>query len=201
MRPEPVRVVGDALAVIDPATNRVTASYPVGATPSSASVGAGAVWTVSADAKTISRTDLRDRTTRPFGTGSIPLEVAATPDALWLLAADAAEANGPFAGSPALLSRIDPDTGGVSQSTPMTPRAGLGLRLPPGLVAVSREAVWGSAAKGGCCGSIGSPAPRGRRRGSRRFSLRQARIRSGWSPRPGPSGNRTSSGSTRTTAA
>ena len=148
VRPEPVRVVGDALAVIDPATNRVTASYPVGATPSSASVGAGAVWTVSADAKTISRTDLRDRTTRPFGTGSIPLEVAATPDALWLLAADAAEANGPFAGSPALLSRIDPDTGGVSQSTPMTPRAGLGLRLPPGLVAVSREAVWAIGRKG-----------------------------------------------------
>ena len=166
VRPESVRVVGDALAVFDPATNRVTASYPVGATPISASVGGGAAWTVSADAQTISRIDLRDRTTRTFGTGSIPLEVAAASDALWLLAADAAEANGPFAGSPALLSRIDPGTAGVVAEHADGPARGPGTAptRPASSPSVARR-CGPSAATAGCCGSIGGPAPRGRCRG------------------------------------
>ena len=163
VRPESVRVAGDALAVIDPATNRVTASYPVGATPISASVGGGAAWTVSADAQTISRIDLRDRTTRTFGTGSIPLEVAAASDALWLLAADAAGANGPFAGSPALLSRIDPEYGRCRAEHGAGPARGAG-NPPPTRPhrGRSRFGVDDRPQTAGCCKPIGAPAPRGR---------------------------------------
>ena len=137
-----VRVGGDSLAVIDPATNRVVASYPVGATPISASVGGGAAWTVSADAQTVSRIDLRDHATRTFATGSIPLELAAGGDALWLLAASGAEADGPFAGSAAELTRINPAAATVVARTPLAPHSGPGLRLPPGLIALSAQAVW-----------------------------------------------------------
>ena len=143
-----VPVGHDSIAVIDPATDLVVASYPVGATPISVSVGGGAAWAVSADAQTVSRIDLHKRTTRFFATGSVPLELAAGADALWLLAASGAEADGPFAGSPSELTRIDPVSATVVGRTRMTPRDGPGARLPPGLIALAPDAVWTIARNG-----------------------------------------------------
>jgi hypothetical protein len=64
----PASVPGDSLAAIDPGTNRVVAEFPVGDTPTSVSVGAGAAWTLSADEQTVSRVDPQTETVKTFAT-------------------------------------------------------------------------------------------------------------------------------------
>ena len=164
-----------APAVIDPATNRVTASYPVGATPSrrpSAAAPRGPSARTRRRSRGPTCAIARRGRSRPARSR---WRWPPAPDALWLLAANAAEADGPFAGSPALLTRIDPEYRGVAQSTRDRRRAS-------GPAYAFRPASWRSvatrsgrsAAKAGCSASIAIPAPRGRRRGSRRSSSRPA---------------------------
>jgi YVTN family beta-propeller protein len=70
-------VPGNSLAAIDPGTNRVVAEFPVGDTPTSVSVGAGAAWTLSADEQTVSRVDPQTETVKTFATGALPIDLAA----------------------------------------------------------------------------------------------------------------------------
>jgi DNA-binding SARP family transcriptional activator/ABC-type branched-subunit amino acid transport system substrate-binding protein/sugar lactone lactonase YvrE len=78
------RVAGNSLAEIDPATGRVVAQYPVGATPTSVVAGDGTVWTVNADEQTISRLDLADRTVRSQGLGVTPTDMTLADGRLWV---------------------------------------------------------------------------------------------------------------------
>ena len=52
-------IVPNSVAVIDPATDRIVADIPVGATPTSVAVGEGGVWVLNADDRTVSKIDAR----------------------------------------------------------------------------------------------------------------------------------------------
>ena len=82
---------GNSLAAIDPGTNRVVAEFPVGDTPTSVSVGAGAAWTLSADEQTVSRVDPQTETVKTFATGALPIDLAAGAGALWVLQGEKSE--------------------------------------------------------------------------------------------------------------
>ena len=75
----------DVLVAIDPATNRISRRFPVGDTPTVVAVGAGGAWTINADARTISRVDLRTKAVETRSPGANPLDIAAGRDASWLV--------------------------------------------------------------------------------------------------------------------
>jgi YVTN family beta-propeller protein len=142
----PASVPGDSLAAIDPGTNRVVAEFPVGDTPTSVSVGAGAAWTLSADEQTVSRVDPQTETVKTFATGALPIDLAAGGDALWVLQGEksgAHRASYDAVSTPAAVARIDPLSGARRGTSPLPVPATATLRVPPGdLVAATNGAVW-----------------------------------------------------------
>jgi YVTN family beta-propeller protein len=78
------RASGDAVVAIDPETNRLVAAIPVGRTPSDVVVGGGAVWSLNAEARTLSRIDPGSRTMASFATGREPTGIAAGENAVWV---------------------------------------------------------------------------------------------------------------------
>jgi len=99
-------VEANAIGVINPDSNRISAEIPVGVAPGGVAVGTDAIWVTNTGADTVSRidpqtNDLRD--TVPVGAG--PAGVAVTPNAVWV-------ANG-LNGT---VSRIDPQTNAVTQT-------------------------------------------------------------------------------------
>jgi YVTN family beta-propeller protein len=82
--PQPVRATPDSVALIDPASARVTATVPVGSTPTRVSVGEGAAWVLNSDDQTISRIDAGTRAVTTFSTGSTPSDLVAGADGLWV---------------------------------------------------------------------------------------------------------------------
>jgi DNA-binding SARP family transcriptional activator/DNA-binding beta-propeller fold protein YncE len=77
-------VPGNSLAAIDPDGNRIVAAVPVGGTPTSVAVGAGAVWALNADDQTIARIDPQTERVRTLGITRTPTDLAAGPGALWV---------------------------------------------------------------------------------------------------------------------
>jgi YVTN family beta-propeller protein len=136
-----VKVTGDSVAAIDPATNQVVANVPVGGTPTSIAAGEGAIWVLNADDQTVSRVDPASATARSFGTGATPVDLAVGEGGVWI--ANGKRLGGQFVGpSTTSISRLDPATNGV--------RATVALRRPRGAannthedrLAVGRGAVW-----------------------------------------------------------
>ena len=79
-----VSVYGSArLSRIDPATNQVTTSIPVGASPCGLAIGAGSVWIDGYGTNTIERVNPRTRKVRPIRVGSAPFDVAYAFGAVW----------------------------------------------------------------------------------------------------------------------
>jgi ABC-type branched-subunit amino acid transport system substrate-binding protein/DNA-binding beta-propeller fold protein YncE len=130
--------------VLDPATGAVRAAIPLGTAPAQIAIGEGAVWTLDADDRTISRIDPRDReNVRTFSTASTPTAVAAGAGALWV---GNASPSSRFASFPTSVSRLEPESGVVDAT----------IRLPGGesgpyfhgggvsqpRIAVSGDAVW-----------------------------------------------------------
>ena len=142
----PASVPGDSLAAIDPGTNRLVAAFPVGATPTDVTVGAGAVWSLSADEQTVSRVDPQTKTVKTFATGAVPIDLAASGGALWVLQGEksgANVANYDAVSTPSAVARIDPLSGAGEGTSTLPVPAGATLRVPPGdLVAADGEAVW-----------------------------------------------------------
>jgi branched-chain amino acid transport system substrate-binding protein len=110
------RVVGNALAAIDPA-GRVDSYTEVGASPSNVAVGEGAVWVLNADDQTVSRIDPQTReVVKTFSTGQTPTDIAVGGGAVWV-----GNASGQNDISyTASISRIDPQSSIVTRT----------LRLP-----------------------------------------------------------------------
>ena len=77
-------VPGDHVGAIDPATNTLVQEVPVGRTTTTIVVGAGAVWALNADARTISRIDPATGAVQSSNTGSTPAGIAAVPGGLWV---------------------------------------------------------------------------------------------------------------------
>ena len=97
------------LAVIDPATNRVVASIPVGSKPVALAVGAGGVWVGDARDGTITRVDPETRkVVKTIGIGAPVVDLATGLGGVWA-------ATGGFGE----VVRIDPGVGAVAQRIPL----------------------------------------------------------------------------------
>ena len=136
----------DVLAAIDPATNRVVATAPVGATPVSVTVGGGAAWSLSGDDMTLTRVDLRTRGVRTFATSGPPVDLAAGGGAVWV----SQSRRGPRRAvsydevtTPASVARLDPASGTVRTTKPLPQPTRPVYRVPPGdLIAFGGGAAW-----------------------------------------------------------
>ncbi|MFL5842256.1 MAG: BTAD domain-containing putative transcriptional regulator [Thermoleophilaceae bacterium] len=112
----------DSVALLDPATGRVLASAPVGRTPTSVALGAGAAWALNADDQTISRIDVKSKQVKTFGVGATPTDLAVGAGALWVGNAFQGGVDR-FGSYPRSIARIDPESG-VVDATIVLPTAG-----------------------------------------------------------------------------
>ncbi len=119
-------VAPNSVAIIDPESNSVTGSIPVGIRPSSVAVGEGFVWVGNLDDRTVSKIDPGTRAVQL----NIPLQATPTgvttgAGAVWL-------ANG-LLGS---FSRLDPGVNAVVETLDVTSRSNAGS------AAFGEGAVW-----------------------------------------------------------
>ena len=100
---------GGGAEALDPQTGKLLATVPLGAAPSSVAVGAGAVWVLDANDKTISAIDPETRSREVFSSSSTPTDLAAGAGALWI---GNAFRELPFSQTsyPESVSRLDPET-------------------------------------------------------------------------------------------
>jgi YVTN family beta-propeller protein len=116
----------NALAVIDPSSNKVVAPVPVGVRPGAVAIGAGAVWVTNLDDQTLSRIDPKTRVlVRTISLDAAPTGLAVGPNAVWV-------ANG-LSGT---VSRVDPGVDAVAETV------GGGSRSFIGSIAVGEGSIW-----------------------------------------------------------
>jgi len=142
-----ITVRGAGAEALDSKTGKLLAMVPLGSSPSSVAVGAGAVWVLDADDKTISAIDPKTQSREIFSSSSTPTDLAAGAGALWI---GNAFREGAFSATsyPASVSRLDPDTRAVVRTIPL-PRPSVvqyNAASPfPWLqehIAVTSDAVW-----------------------------------------------------------
>ena len=147
--PEPAgaaATAGDLLVAIDPASNRIVERAPVGGTPTTVTVGGGAVWTLNGDDRTISRLDLKTGTGRIFAGSAAPVDLAAAEDALWVAQAaptGAKPAPVELLATPGSLTQVDPVSGAARDTTPLpAPTKSAVVPVSGPHIAISSGAVW-----------------------------------------------------------
>jgi YVTN family beta-propeller protein len=140
---------GDMLVAIDAATNRVVERATVGGTPTSVAVGAGAVWALNADDRTVSRLDLESGTVRSFSGEAAPVDLAAGTDVLWVAQAHPESDTAGQYVAVGSVARVDPLSGAGRGTTvlPVPAKAAVSV-LPSGLIAAGDRAVWALARPG-----------------------------------------------------
>jgi YVTN family beta-propeller protein len=117
-------VAPNSVAVIDPATNEIVASIPVGARPTRIVSGEDGLWVTNFDDRTLSRIDPHARTVVSApGTAATPAGLAAGEGSVWV-------AN-EFAGT---VTRVDPGTNTIVET--------IDVGGTPVAVAVGAGAVW-----------------------------------------------------------
>jgi YVTN family beta-propeller protein len=125
-------VAPNSVAIIDPASNDVVGSVPVGLRPSSVAVGAGSVWVGYLDERTLSRIDSAARTVLAnIRLDATPTGIAVGEGAVWV-------ANG-ILGS---LTRVDPGVNAPVETVEAS------FRSNAGSVAVGEGAVWAAFGSG-----------------------------------------------------
>ena len=135
-------VHGNSLAAVDPSTGRVVAEVPVGATPTAAAFGNGAVWVLNADDQTISRVDEVAKKVRTLAIGATPTDVAAGPHGVWV-GNGGKLARAQFAGAAALaVTRLDPRTGAVVANVSLPRIGSTRSNVTAHHIAVTAGAVW-----------------------------------------------------------
>jgi DNA-binding SARP family transcriptional activator/ABC-type branched-subunit amino acid transport system substrate-binding protein/DNA-binding beta-propeller fold protein YncE len=135
-------VQGNSLAAIDPATGRIVAEVPVGATPSAVAVGGGAVWVLNADDQTISRVDAETKEVRTFAIGATPTDLAAGTGGVWV-GNGGKLARAQFAGTTAVaLTRLDAHTGAVLANVPLPERGSTRSNVAQNHIAPAGGSVW-----------------------------------------------------------
>jgi YVTN family beta-propeller protein len=120
-------VAANSVAVIDPGSNDVVASVPVGVRPASVVTGEGAIWVANVDDRTMSRIDPASRTV----VGNSPLQ--ATPTGLAVAHHSVWIANGLLG----TVSRFDPTVNAVSATIP-----DVAARASSGSIAFGDGSVW-----------------------------------------------------------
>jgi YVTN family beta-propeller protein len=94
----PIPTSGDSLIRIDPATNDVAATIPVGRNPSAVAVGENGVWVANRDDATVSRIDARtDRAVLVAKAHGAPVDIAVRPQRVVV-------ANGPVEADLAIIN-------------------------------------------------------------------------------------------------
>ena len=129
---------------LDAGSGALEAALPLGTSPAQIAFGLGAVWSLDADDRTISRVDPAEPgRARTFSTSSTPTDLAVGAGALWV---GNASPTGRFGAFPVSVSRLDPESGVVDAT----------IRLPGGAthpyfqgggllqqkVAATVDAVW-----------------------------------------------------------
>lgn len=129
--PAAVSVPPNSVAIIDPETQRVVASVPVGIRPGAIVAGAGAVWVANIEDRSLARIAARTRrVVRYVPLPATPTGLAAEPDAVWVAH-----------GRRGQLSRVDPSIGrGRVVDTLQVTRTAFGTST--GGVAVGLGFVW-----------------------------------------------------------
>jgi YVTN family beta-propeller protein len=129
-------VAPNSAAEIDPRSNRVVRSVPVGATPTSVAIGLGAVWVLNSNENTLSRIDpaAKDAPSRTIGGVVKPTGVAAGHGGVWVTTQSHR------------VSVVDPESDAVAQvlALPSAIREHLlmvGSDLPSA-VAAGKTGVW-----------------------------------------------------------
>jgi YVTN family beta-propeller protein len=127
-----VTVVGNAVAEIDPQTNRVIGQVSVGARPDSIGFGSGSLWVANLDDQTVSRIDPTSRTVRRLiQVTDPPTGLGTSAGAVWVV--------GSTPTSPSVtVRRIDPRFDNIAGET----RIGNVVPGGPGSVATQGDAVW-----------------------------------------------------------
>jgi YVTN family beta-propeller protein len=119
-------VAPNSVAVIDPASNKVVGSVPVGVRPSAVTVGGGAVWVANLEDETLSRLDPITLTVqRTISLPATPTGVAAGAGAVWVAH-----------GLVGTVTRVDP---GLNAPTDTLEAS---FNSHAGTVAVGAEGVW-----------------------------------------------------------
>ena len=125
----------NSIAVIDPKTDRIVATIPVGHGPTRIAVGGGNVWVLNRDDQTISLIDAATRSlVKTFAIGATPADLAVGAGHVWV---------GDSVASAVL--ELDPETGVVLRTIsapPLTPPQRRPGRPLGGGVAVGLGAVW-----------------------------------------------------------
>jgi YVTN family beta-propeller protein len=127
-----VQVPANSVAVIDPHSNTVAGSAPVGSRPGAIAFGSGSLWVANLDDQTVSRVDPTSlRTIRTLAVGYPPTGIAASAEAVWVVGSN------PNASSVS-VNRIDPqfDAVGPSKRLPNIVPGG------PAAVATQGATVW-----------------------------------------------------------
>jgi YVTN family beta-propeller protein len=116
----------NSVAVIDPASNEVVDTVPVGIRPSAVAAGEGAIWVANLDDRTLSHVDPNARRVL----SNIPLK--ATPTGVAVGAHAVWVANGLLG----TVARVDPDLNAGVKTIPVS------IRSTTGVVAFGEGAVW-----------------------------------------------------------
>jgi YVTN family beta-propeller protein len=120
-------VAPNSVAIIDPSSNKVAASVPVGVRPSSVATGEGAIWVANVDDRTMSRIDPASRTV--VGNAALqatPTDLAVGDHSVWI-------ANGLLG----TVSRFDPGVNAVSATIP-----DVAARSVSGAITYGDGSVW-----------------------------------------------------------
>jgi DNA-binding SARP family transcriptional activator len=154
-------VSGNAVAIIDPHSDRVTGQVEVGAVPAALTLGRGSLWVANTVDQTVSRIDLASgNVVRAIAVGGIPLSIAAGKNAVWVVRRRAD-------GYPELIA-IDPRFDVVEQA----PRRIPGDPLSEASVVAGLDGLW-VAAEAGSLQHL-DPAGAGSRRASTRATTSPA---------------------------
>ncbi len=130
-------VNGNAVAIIDPHSDRVTGQVAVGAVPTALALGHGSLWVGNTVDQTVSRIDLASgEVVRAIAVGGIPLSIAVGKNAVWVVRRRAD-------GYPELIA-IDPRFDVVRQA----PRRIPGDPLSDASVVVGPDGLWVAAEAG-----------------------------------------------------
>jgi len=82
----PSTVTGNAVAIIDPDSNRVTGQVAVGAGPAAVALGKDSLWVANTVDQSVSRVDLASgKVTRAVAVGGVPISLAVGPNAVWVV--------------------------------------------------------------------------------------------------------------------
>jgi DNA-binding SARP family transcriptional activator/ABC-type branched-subunit amino acid transport system substrate-binding protein len=133
---------GGAIISIDTGTGKVGRSIPVGSTPTSVSVGEGAVWVLDADTRTLSRIDPDEGTISTFATGATPTDLVVGAGGVWVgngRRLSTSQFVGPIATS---VGRIDPASRTERANVELPREGGAVSNQVENHLAAAGNAVW-----------------------------------------------------------